>query len=243
MEKEGVVHIQWNTAAAAAKSLQSCPTLCDPTDGSPPGSPIPGILQARILEWVAISFSNAWKWKVNGILLSHKEEQNAICSNMDGSKDYHTKWSKPKTNICANKKKNANLFTKQKQTHRHRRQTYGYQSGKGESESCSVTSYSLWPHGLYSPWNSPGQNTWVGSLSLLQGIFPTQVLNPGLPHYRQILYQLSHKGSLRILEWVAYPFSRGSSWPRNRTGISCIAGRFFTNWAFSEALTDINYYT
>ena len=52
------------TAAAAAKSLQSCPTLCDPIDGSPPGSPVPGILQARTLEWVAISFSNAWKWKV-----------------------------------------------------------------------------------------------------------------------------------------------------------------------------------
>ena len=51
-------------AAAAAKSLQSCPTLCNPTDGSPPGSPVPGILQARTLEWVAISFSNAWKWKV-----------------------------------------------------------------------------------------------------------------------------------------------------------------------------------
>ena len=52
------------SAAAAAKSLQSCPTLCDPIDGSPPGSPAPGILQARILEWVAISCSNAWKWKV-----------------------------------------------------------------------------------------------------------------------------------------------------------------------------------
>ena len=52
------------TAAAAAKSLQSCPTLCDPIDGSPPGSPVPGILQARTLEWAAISFSNAWKWKV-----------------------------------------------------------------------------------------------------------------------------------------------------------------------------------
>ena len=51
-------------AAAAAKSLQSCPTLCNPIDGSPPGSPIPGILQSRTLEWVAISFSNAWKWKV-----------------------------------------------------------------------------------------------------------------------------------------------------------------------------------
>ena len=61
----------WKTfAAAAAKSLQSCPTLCDPTDGSPPGSPIPGILQARTLEWVATSSSNAWKWKVKGKSLS-----------------------------------------------------------------------------------------------------------------------------------------------------------------------------
>ena len=55
---------------AAAKLLQSCPTLCDPRDGSPPGSPIPGIFQARTLEWVAISFSNAWKWKVKGKSLS-----------------------------------------------------------------------------------------------------------------------------------------------------------------------------
>ena len=67
---------------------------------------------------------------------------------------------------------------------------------------------------LYSPWNSPGHNTGVSSLSLLQGIFPTQGLNSGLPHCRWILYQLSHKGSPRILEWVAYPFSRESSQPR-----------------------------
>ena len=65
------------------------------------------------------------------------------------------------------------------------------------------------------PWNSPGQNTGVGSLSLLQGIFPTQGSNPSLPHCRQILYQLRHKGSPRTLEWVAYPFSRGSSRPTN----------------------------
>ena len=56
---------------SAAKSLQSCPALCDPIDGSPPGSPVPGILQARTLEWVAISFSNAWKWKVKVKFLSH----------------------------------------------------------------------------------------------------------------------------------------------------------------------------
>ena len=55
---------------AAAKSLQSCPTLCDPIDGSPAGSSVPGILQARALEWVAVSFSNAWKWKVKGKSLS-----------------------------------------------------------------------------------------------------------------------------------------------------------------------------
>ena len=57
--------------AAAAKLLQSCPTLCDPRDSSPPGSPVPGILQARTLEWIAISFSNAWKWKGKVKLLSH----------------------------------------------------------------------------------------------------------------------------------------------------------------------------
>ena len=57
--------------AAVAKSLQSCPTLCDPIDGSPPGSPVPGILQARTLEWAAISFSNAGKWKGKAKSLSH----------------------------------------------------------------------------------------------------------------------------------------------------------------------------
>ena len=63
------------------------------------------------------------------------------------------------------------------------------EGGKSESESCSVLSDSLRPRGLYGPWNSPSQNTGVGSLSLLQGIFPTQDSNPGLPHCRQILYQ------------------------------------------------------
>ena len=80
---------------------------------------------------------------------------------------------------------------------------------ESESESCSIVSYSLRPHGLY-PWNSPGQSTEVGSLSLLQGIFPTQGMNPGLPHCRWILYQLSHKGSpkttgvgsLPLLQWI-----------------------------------------
>ena len=103
------------------------------------------------------------------------------------------------------------------------------------SESCSVVSNSLQPHGLYSAWNFLVQNTEVGSLACLQGIFLTQESNPGLPHCRQIDYQLSHKGSPRILEWVAYPFCRGSSWPRNRTRVYCIAGGLFHNWAIREA--------
>ena len=88
-----------------------------------------------------------------------------------------------------------------------------------------------------SPWTSPGQNTGVGSPCLLQGIFPTQGWNPGLPHCRRILYQLSRKGSPRILEWVVYPFSSGSSGPRNWTGVSCFVGVFFTNWATKEVLS------
>ena len=68
---KGSIELIWFcNSAAAAKSLQSCPTLCDPIVGSPPGSPVPGILQARTLEWVAISFSNVWKWKVKGKSLS-----------------------------------------------------------------------------------------------------------------------------------------------------------------------------
>ena len=99
------------------------------------------------------------------------------------------------------------------------------------TQLCST----LWPHGLYSPWNSPGQNTGVGSFSLLPGISPTQGSNPGLPYCRRILYQLSHKGRPRILDWVAYSVFSRSSRPRNRTRVSCIAGGFFTNWAIREA--------
>ena len=103
-----------------------------------------------------------------------------------------------------------------------------------ESETGSVASDSLRPHGPYSPWNSPGQNTGVGSLSLLQGIFQTQGSNPGLPHCTGILYQLGHQGSPRKLEWVASPFSRRSSRPRGQTGTACIADGLFTDWTTGE---------
>ena len=110
---------------------------------------------------------------------------------------------------------------------------------KGAESEMKVAQSSLTlcdPHVLYSPWNSPGKNTGIGSLSFLQGNFPTQGSNPGLPHCRRILYQLSHKGSPRILEGAAYPFSSESSQPRNRTRVSCIAGRFITNWTIRKAL-------
>ena len=98
----------------------------------------------------------------------------------------------------------------------------------------------LRPHGLQParllcPWDSPGKNTEVGSHFLLQGIFPTQRSNSGLMHCRQILYQLSHKGSPKTLEWVAYPFSSESSPSRNWARVSCIVGGFFfTNWTIGK---------
>ena len=117
---------------------QSCLTLCDPKDCSPPGSSVHGILQARIMDGMACP----------------------------------PPWDLPNPGT--------------------------------ESRSPSLQADSL-------PSEPPGKsiNTVMGSLSLLQGIFPTQGLNPGLPHCRQILYQLSHQGSPQLLEWIAYPFSRG----------------------------------
>ena len=103
------------------------------------------------------------------------------------------------------------------------------------SESCSVVSDSLWPHGLIVHVILQVRiPEWV-AFPFSRGSIPTQGSNPGLLHFRQILYQLSHKGSPRVREWVAYPFSSGSSQPRNRSRVSCIAGRFFANWAIRKA--------
>ena len=85
---------------------------------------------------------------------------------------------------------------------------------------------SLRLHGLYSPGSSPGQNTGVGSFVPSPADLPNLGIELGSPHCRRILYQLSYQGSPRILVWVVYPFSRGSSPPRNQTRVSCLAGRF-----------------
>ena len=135
--------------------IQSCLTLCDPMDCSLPSSSIHGILQARILEWVAISFSR------------------------------ESSLPRDRTQVSRIGGRRFNLWATREAP----------SIGCTWSESHSVMSDSLRPHGLYNPWNSPGQNTGVGSLSLLQGIFPAQGLNPGLWHCGQILYQLNYKGS------------------------------------------------
>ena len=106
---------------------------------------------------------------------------------------------------------------------------------------------SLQPHGLqpirlFCPWRFSRQACWRGCHALLQGDLPTQGLTTVLSYCRQILYHLSHQGSPRILEWVAYPFSSVSSGPRNGAGVSCIAHRFFTSWASREALQEPNMY-
>ena len=115
-------------------------TLCDPTDCSPPGSSVHGILQARTLEWVAISFSRGSFWP--------RDRTHVSCI----AGGFFTVW--------------ATREALEEQT--------------SESENRAVMSDSLRPHGPYSPWNSPGQNTGEGSRSLLQVIFPTQGSNPGL---------------------------------------------------------------
>ena len=95
------------------------------------------------------------------------------------------------------------------------------------SDSCNPMDCS--PPGSSVIGDSLDKNTRVGCHALLQGIFPTQGSNPCLLNCRWILYHLSYQGSPRILEWVAYPFCRGASQPRNQTGVSCTTGRFFTS--------------
>ena len=182
-----------------------CNVLCDPIDYSLPGSSVHGILQARILEWVAISFSMGSSWP--------KDQTYISCIG---------KW------ILYHWATGGSRYMLQDDFYFQKINLYF----PWWSESLSAMSDSLQPHGLHSLWNSPGQNTGVGSLFFPQGIFATQGLNPDLLHWRWILYHLSHQGSPRILEWVAYHVFRGSSWPRNQIGVSCIAGIFFTNWDF-----------
>ena len=155
----GILQPEYWSGWVCVLVAQSCPTLCDPMDSNPPCSSVHEIFRARILEWVAISFS------------------------------------------------------------------------RGSSQPRDRTQVSCTAGKFFTNWA-----TREAPLSLFQRLFPTQRSNSDLPRCRQILYQLSHKGSPRILEWVAYPFSSRSSPPRNRTRVSCIAGGFFTDWAKIDEL-------
>ena len=106
---------------------------------------------------------------------------------------------------------------------------------KSESESCVVVSDSLRPHELYNPWNSPGQNTGVDSGSLLQGIIPTQRWSPGLPTWQVDSLPAEAQGKPKNTEVDSLSLLQWSSQPRNRTRVSCIAGRFLINGAIRKA--------
>ena len=170
-------------------------------DCSLPGSSVHGISQAWILEWVAISFSR-------GIFST--QESNRVSFIAD---TFFTDWATREAKLGLKRKAVYNWFTSCWSVNSSPtnlpemvllckkdilfRLSFNLFQTEDQvniwSGSCSVVSDSLRPHGRYSPWNSPVQNTGVGSLSLLQGIFPTYGSNPGLPHCRRILYQLSHR--------------------------------------------------
>ena len=192
-------------AAAAAKSLQSCLTLCDPRDGSPSGPAVPGILQARTLEWVAISSSNAWKWKVKVKPLSHiwlfgtpwTAAYQAPPSMGFSRQEYWSGLPLVKINLIHR--------TKDKKTY------------------PNVTIVHVWVLGLSVAFFS----SFLCDVCVLSCVWlfgtPWTVVLPG-PSVRGIF-------QTRILEWVAISYSRGSSWPRDWTHISwisCTGSIFFT---------------
>ena len=173
------------------KSLQSCPTLCDPIDGSPPGSAIPGILQARILEWVAISFSNAWKRKVKVKTFSRVRllaTPWTAAYQAPLSMDFPGKSTGVGCHCLLRKAQIGSLMNPSSLQTLHPQLVINSSDTRWryfimiDWKWKWKVSDSLRLHGLYSPWNSTGQNTGVGSRSLLHGIFPTQGSNPGLWH-------------------------------------------------------------
>ena len=164
---ELVLYMVWDSGLCCCLVTRLSLTLCDPTDCSPPGSSVHGILQARIVEWAAIPFCRGSS--------QPRDQTHVSCT--EGR--FFTIWASRGVD------------------------SLGYDSAIKNKELMPST----------APWMD------------LETVTPCV-----------ILYQLSHQGSPRTLEWVAFPFSRGSSWARNRTSVSCIAGGLFTSWAAQEAL-------
>ena len=129
--------------------------------------------------------------------------------------------SEGKYNLESWNKAGFRVYSQEHKTQKPRTASWEFSLCKWKWKSLSHVWHLAIPQTTQS-WNSPGQNTGVSSLSLLQGVFPNQGLNPGLPHCRRTLYQLSHKESPRKLEWIACPFYRGSFWQRNQSSIPTI---------------------
>ena len=204
---------QWNVAyyvpAAAANSLQSCPTLWDPRDGSPTGSPVPGILQARILEWVTISFSKGSSRLRDQTCISCVSCIGSVI--LDSLRPHGSRtWLYSPTSLVA-------LMVKHLPT---MQETWVQSLGQEDPLEKEISTHSStlaqkipWteePSRLQSMGSQRVGHDWVTSLSL---------------SYRHGILQA------RILEWIACPFSRGSSQPKDWTQVSLIAGEFFTSWA------------
>ena len=156
-----------------------------------------GRWESDTTEWLHFHFSLSCIGEGNGNPLQ--------CSCLENPRDREAWWAAvygvPQSRTRLKRLSSSSSYSEPIAFTWHTTPSFLYES---ENESCSAVSDSLRPHGIYSPWDSPGQNTEVGSLSLLQGIFPTQGSNPSFLYCRQILYQLSHKGSPGILEWVVY---------------------------------------
>ena len=196
----GIGHIAAATAAAAA-SLQSCLTLCDPIDSSPPGSPVLGILHARTLEWVAISFSNAWKWRVKVKSLSHV-------------------WLLVTPWTTAYQAPASMGFSRQE-----------YWSGVPLPSLIGHTNKCNGSRSLNSPWMLMLALSCCWSLRLHMkeaGLCCAKSSQSCLTLWDIMDFKpagSSVHGILqaRILEWVAMPSSRGSSWPRDKTHVSYVS--------------------
>ena len=242
-----------------------CLTLWDPIDYSPSGSSDPGILQARILEWVAIPFSRGSSWSRDQTRVSYItraiQEDHLIKSGIEivGSlcpwEGYFISHLRLLLGcLPVSQLKSLHNFQSSSSLKDGKPTLFPSSPMRIPRSStlmlsfvvalCLVTQLCLTfcdpmdcsPPGSSVHGDSPGKNTGVGCHALLQGIFPTQRLSPDLPNCKHTLYHVSHQGSPRILERVAYLFSRVSSQPRNWTRVSCIGGRFLTSWVTREAL-------
>ena len=178
----------WKYACMHAKLLQSCLTLCDPMNCSPPGSSVHGILQAGILEWVDMLSSRGSSQLKDWTYISYVSHMAITKATRDNKLWHGCEWKGILVHCWWYYKLVQPLW---ETIWRDIKKLKAELSWK-KSESCWVVSDSLKPHGQYSLWNSPGQNT-SGVHLPKTGIFPTQGSNPGLPHCRQVLYQLSHR--------------------------------------------------